>query len=223
MKKNILALVLAAVMLFTLSACGVPSSSTSTTSFSTSITDADGNTTTTTVTNEMGVSAGTDGIQTTNETTTSETTTPAASMADFFPPKEDWFDVYAAGGEGQNEEGDAFYFAYNDPENLTEAMLLIRFSDGDVLVRNGEVIWNEEDECLELQDADVDTDNVIPFVFLETEEEDGFAIRFLANGMEVFFEIVDQETIINDIYDILASSVPGAPEEAEDFAEEDAA
>jgi hypothetical protein len=225
MKKQILVLMLAAVMVFTLCACGVSSSSTTTTTFSTSKTDADGNTTTKTVTNEMGVSAGTDGIQTKNETTSSETTSVAGNMAEFFPPKEDWYDLYVAGGECVDEDGDEFYFAYGDPDmpDMTEAILLVLLHDGDVKVRNGQVTWNEEDECFELYDADVD--EVIPFVLPETEEDNLFVMRFLANNYEVTFETVDQDTIINDIYDILLNTVPGSPAEgevAEEAAEETA-
>ena len=209
MKKRTFALILAFAMLFALSACSASSSSTSTTTVSTSVTDSEGNTTTNTVTNEMGISAGTDGVQTTNETTTETTTTPAApSMADFFPPEEEWYDIYSGGGEGTNEEGDSFYFAYNDPENVTYAMVLIAFADGDIMVRNGDVNWNEEENCLELIDEDMQVS--IPFLFLDTEEEDCFVIRFLANETEVLFESVDQETIISDVYSILSNSVSNA-------------
>ena len=78
--------------------------------------------------------------------------------------------------------------------------------------------------CLELYDADVDS--TIPFIFLDTEEDGVFAVRFLANDVEVFFDIVDQDTIINDIYDILSSATPNSAieeEEAAEFAEADEA
>ena len=103
-------------------------------------------------------------------------------------------------------------------------LLLIQFTDGDVMVRNGKVLWDEDNECLELYDADVDS--TIPFIFLDTEEDGVFAIRFLANDAEVFFDIVDQDTIINDIYDILSSATPNSAieeEEAAEFAEADEA
>ena len=73
MKKKILALILAAAMVFTLCACEVSSEHTSTTTVTTSKTDADGNTTTQTVTNEIGITADQDGIHTKNETTNDET------------------------------------------------------------------------------------------------------------------------------------------------------
>ena len=62
MKKKILALILAAAMVFTLCACEVSSEHTATTTVTTSKTDADGNTTTQTVTNEIGITADQDGI-----------------------------------------------------------------------------------------------------------------------------------------------------------------
>ena len=68
-------------------------------------------------------------------------------------------------------------------------------------------------------------DEVIPFVLPETEEDNLFVMRFLANNYEVTFETVDQDTIINDIYDILLNTVPGSPAEgevAEEAAEETA-
>ncbi len=216
MKKRSFALILAFAMLFALSACSVSGSSSTTTTVSTSVTDADGNTTTNTVTNEMGVSAGPDGIKTTNETTTEKTTSVEGSMAEFFPPKEEWYDVYAEGGEGENEDGDRFYFAYNDPEDVTYAMILIAFANGDIMVRNGEVQLNEEEECLELHDEEMET--VIPFIFLETDEENCFAIRFTENDAEVLFEMVDQDAIISDIYDILLNAVSNSQIEDDEAA-----
>ena len=69
-------------MVFALSACRVSSSSSSSTTITPSVTDADGNTTEKTVTNEIGVSAGTDGVQVTNETTTSESAPAEESRGD---------------------------------------------------------------------------------------------------------------------------------------------
>lgn len=216
MKKKLLALILAAFMVFSLCACEVSSEHTSTTTVTTSKTDADGNTTTQTVTNEIGVVADQDGIHTVNETTSDVTTSVAGSMAEAFPPKEDWYDTFTAGGEGTNEDGDAFYFAYDDAENVTYAMLLIQFADGDIMVRNGKVLDDEDYGGVMIYDEDVDKS--IPFEFAEAEEENGFAIHFLANDTTVTFEIVDQDTIISDIYNILSNAVPNqaADETGED-------
>ena len=220
MKNRLFALILAFAMLFALSACNASSSSTSTTTVSGSITDDEGNTTTSTVTNETVVSTGPDGGQTKDETTTEtiitdpeESASAAESMADFFPPKEEWFDIYSEGGEGTNEAGDRFYFAYNDPDNVTYAMILIAFADGSIMVRNGEVVQNEEDSCLEIIDEEMNA--AIPFVFLETEEEGSFAVHFLANDTEVLFTFIDQDTIISDIYSILSNSVSNSQTAAE--------
>lgn len=214
MKKKNLALILAAAMVFTLCACEVSSEHTSTTTVTTSKTDADGNTTTQTVTNEIGITADQNGIHTKNETTSDVTTSVEGSMAENFAPKEDWYNVFTAGGEGENEDGDAFYFAYDDPENVSYAMLLITFADGDIRVRNGEVRPDEEGNAAIFDD---DVEVSIPFEFVETEEEDCFAIHFLANDSTVAFEIVDQDTIISDIYNILANAHPNqAADETEE-------
>jgi hypothetical protein len=220
MNKRLSALILAFAMLFVLTACSASSSSTSTTSVSTSVTDAEGNTTTNTVINETGVSAGPEGVQTKDETTT-ETVTAGTeesvaedSMAAFFPPKEEWFEIYSEGGEGANEEGDRFYFAFNDPDNVTYAMILIAFADGAITVRNGEVVVDEENNCLQIIDEEMNV--AIPFVFLDTEEEGTFAIRFLANDTEVLFKYVDQDIIISDIYGILSTSVSNSQTAAAD-------
>ena len=218
MKKKILALILAAAMVFTLCACEVSSEHTATTTVTTSKTDADGNTTTQTVTNEIGITADQDGIHTKNETTSDVTTSVEGSMAEAFAPKEDWYNVFTAGGEGENEDGDAFYFAYDDPENVSYAMLLITFADGSVMVRNGEVVEDEDYGGVMIWDEEVETG--IPFEFVDTEEEGTFGIHFLANDSTVAFEIVDQDTIINDIYNILPNAHPTAAadetEEVED-------
>ena len=107
---------------------------------------------------------------------------------------------------------------------VRENFQVIKFEELKPLHVNGKVLWDEDNECLELYDADVDS--TIPFIFLDTEEDGVFAVRFLANDAEVFFDIVEQDTIINDIYDILASATPNSAieeEEAAEFAETDEA
>jgi len=215
MKKKILALIVAVVMVFTLCACDFSSEHTATTTVTTSKTDADGNTTTQTVTNEIGIAADQDGIHTINETTSDVTTSVAGSMAESFPPKEEWYDTFSAGGEGENEEGDVFNFAYDDPESVSYAMLLIQFADGSIMVRNGEVVEDEDYGGVMIWDEDVEAG--IPFEFLDAEEEDCFAIHFLANDTTVTLELVDQDTIISDIYNVLANAVPNqAADETEE-------
>ena len=206
-------------MVFALSACRVSSSSSSTTTITTSVTDADGNTTEKTVTNEIGVSAGTDGVQVTNETTTSESAPaeesaeetaedePAAdaprSMADMYPPMEDWYDRFAWGAEGEDDNGEQVYFAVDDPDDISYAMLLFRESDGSVMVRDGKVDWGDEEGVMELYDADVD--KYVPFTLTDGDEE-SVVITFLVDDSTFVMYCVDQDTIIRDIYDILSRS-----------------
>ena len=206
-------------MVFALSACRVSSSSSSTTTITTSVTDADGNTTEKTVTNEIGVSAGTDGVQVTNETTTSESAPaeesaektaedePAAdaprSMADMYPPMEDWYDRFAWGAEGEDDNGEQVYFAVDDPDDISYAMLLFRESDGSVMVRDGKVDWGDEEGVMELYDADVD--KYVPFTLTDGDEE-SVVMTFLVDDSTFVMYCVDQDTIIRDIYDILSRS-----------------
>ena len=218
--NKIFSLILAAAMAFSLIGCGLSSETTTTTSFSASTTDAEGNTTTQTVTNEIGISADRDGIHTRNETTRDVTTSVEGSMAESFPPKEEWYAAFSEGGEGQNEDGDAFYFAFDDPENVSYAMLLIVFADGDIMVRNGEVLDDEEYGAVMIYDEDVDSS--IPFEFLDADEEGCFVMHFLANDTAVTLGFVDQDTIISDIYNILANAVPNAQNADEDAETEDA-
>ena len=219
MKKRTPALLLALAMVFALSACRVSSSSSSTTTITTSVTDADGNTTEKTVTNEIGVSAGTDGVQVTNETTTSESAPaeesaeetaedePAAdaprSMADMYPPMEDWYDRFAWGAEGEDDNGEQVYFAVDDPDDISYAMLLFRESDGSVMVRDGKVDWGDEEGVMELYDADVD--KYVPFTLTDGDEE-SVVMTFLVDDSTFVMYCVDQDTIIRDIYDILSRS-----------------
>lgn len=214
MKKRTLALLLALAMVFALSACRVSSSSSSTTTITTSVTDADGNTTEKTVTNEIGVSAGTDGVQVTNETTSEsapaeepagdETAAEATgSMADMYPPMEDWYDRFAWGAEGEDDNGEQVYFAVDDPDDISYAMLLFRESDGSVMVRDGKVDWGDEEGVMELYDADVD--KYVPFTLTDGDEE-SVVMTFLVDDSTFVMYCVDQDTIIRDIYDILSRS-----------------
>ena len=214
-EKRTLALLLALAMVFALSACRVSSSSSSSTTITTSVTDADGNTTEKTVTNEIGVSAGTDGVQVTNETTTSESAPaeepagdePAAeatgTMADLYPPMEDWYDRFAWGAEGEADNGEQVYFAVDDPDDMSYAMLLFRESDGSVMVRDGKVDWGDEEGVMELYDADVD--KYVPFTLTGGDEE-SVVMTFLVDDSTFVMYGVDQDTIIRDIYDILSRS-----------------
>lgn len=75
--KKIIAIVLLAGVLFTMTACKFSSSSSSSFSVTTSVTDEEGNTQTNTTSSEVGVSVGTDGVEVTTDSSSTETTEPA--------------------------------------------------------------------------------------------------------------------------------------------------
>ena len=191
--KKVLALFLAAFMLFALSACGVSSSSTTTTTITTTKTDADGHTTTNTITNEIGVSAGTDGIQTKNETT---------EEFDEYSAEDIWYDTFSAGAEGVNDDGESFYFAYDDPDEFTYGMLVMISADGsECHVRNGDIVWYEETESSAIYDDELEI--LIPFEISDSDEENAFTMTFLADDDVVTMYYVDQDIIIRDIQNVL--------------------
>ena len=202
--KRVFALALAALMMFMLAACSVSSSSTTTTSVSTSKTDADGNTTTTTTTTTTGASAGTDGVTTTNETTTETTTTKAEDAeepADAQTPEEEaaelterMYNLYTGGGKGIDEDGDVFYFAYNDDnDNLMIAVL-----DAD---RSKFLKWHGYQDSLEDGQAVLTGYNegdYIPFD-LENGEDGTFTLSFPQNGVTVEMELMDYDEFVDDL------------------------
>lgn len=195
--KRILALLLAVFTAFALAACEFTSSTTSTTTVSTSVTDADGNTTTNTTTTEVGASLGKDGLQTTNQTTKETTTTPAEKEE----TDEDWnafvdhmYATYTGGAEGRNDDGDYFYYAFNDDND--DVILTIVSADGqDLSSREGVLIPRDDHYVLYSEVMDDET----PFTFSEQGENGDFTITFLGDGDVAKMHLVDQKTIIEDI------------------------
>lgn len=204
MKKKILALVLSALMLFALTACSASSSSSSTVTVSTSVSDENG-TTTNTTTSEVGVSVGTDGIKTTHSSESSSTTTPDEGNT----PEEIvewWYDNYKSGAIGENANGDRFLLAYDDPEDISLATLTIISADGSSLyIREGhiEVEGEGEDEHLVLVDESRDV--AVPFAFYDSEEGD-FEMFFLGDDDVAVMNVVDQETILGEMQEILEAT-----------------
>lgn len=198
MKKTI-ALALAAVMLLAFVACSVTSTHTSTSTFTTSVTDEEGNTKTNTVSNEFEVSAGTEGVQVKNETTTDTSEQNEGETA-----TDIGYEVFAGGAEGTDNNGETFYFAYDDPNDITYAMLVMVSPDKtECHVRNGEVIWYEETESSALYDKDLDV--LIPFEISDSDEEDAFTMTLLADDDVVTMHIVEQDVIISDIQSVLSN------------------
>ena len=208
--KRLLTIALAAVLLIALAACKVSSTSTSTTTITTSVTDEDGNTKTNTVTNEIGVSAGTDGIQVTNETTTSDETTTADETTPSeseeqaaYPPAEDLYDLFSEGAEGVDDDGESFYFAYDGPDMKYALLVMVSADKSECHVRNGEVIWYDETNSSALYDEELDV--LIPFEISASEKNGAFVMTFLADGDVVTMRFVDRDVIIRDIQDVLSN------------------
>ena len=197
MSKRVLAVLLAALMLFALTACSASSTSTTTTTITTSKTDENGNTTTNTVTNEIGISAGTDGISTTNQTTTdtktesSNTGVTSDELAGALAQK------FSAGAEGVTADGDKVLFAYDDPETFSYGAIILIMDGGKSLMgREGEIRYEEEQWVL----VDEEMDARIPFVLSETEDNDEtrFVMTF-QDGDSAVMTAVDAKTIIDDM------------------------
>ena len=202
-KTKLLALALAALMVLMLAACSASSSSTTTTTVSTSYTDENGNTTTNTKTTEVGASVGTDGVSTTNTTTTETTTTaPDGEPAEELTPEEEaaeltdcLYDLYTGGAKGTDEDGDVFYFAYNeDNDNLMIAMMT---EDHQEFKK-----WHGYAD--QLQDGQpiltgYDEDDYIPFTIEQEEGENTFTMTFQSNGVVANMEIMDFDEFVEDL------------------------
>ncbi len=196
--KKLLALLLAAMMLFALTACEVSSSSTTT--VTTTTTDSSGNTTTNTTTTTVG----TGGVssETTAETTTTE---PAAEAEGEELSLEERADrladhllaTYSIGAEGENEDGERIYYAWNDDDDDAEEALLIIISPDGEHYSGYEGVTETVDDHVELYDADRDA--AVPYTFSEVDTDDNFTMTFLGDGDVVEMHIVDLETIVDDI------------------------
>ena len=200
MKKRIIAIMLAALMLLSLTACHASSSSSSTVTVTTSKTDENGNTTTNTTTGEVGVTVGTDGISA-NHSLNTETT------EDTELPSEDelvalWYETYSGGAIGENADGDRFLFAYDDPESIEAATLTIIMTDGSLYIREGTVQQEGEGDEAHLVLIDEWRDLAVPFDIYSSEEGD-FELFFLGDGDSAVMTVVDQDTILGEMREIL--------------------
>ena len=196
--KKIFVLLLAAVMLISLAAC--TASSTTTTSSSITV---NGETTTTTSTTTVG----TDGVSHESSTTTVNEEGQAR--------RERWHELFSEGAEGENANGEVFFFAYDNPENLSYGAIMILNADMSELQLYdfGEIVI--EDEWLVIEDVEGETS--LPFAIPDTEVENGFELAF-QDGDGAVMHFVDQDTIIEDMNRIIDSLVPDdtSVEEAEE-------
>lgn len=182
MKKKTLALVLAALMLVSLTACSASSSTTS--SFSTTV---NGETKTTTTTTTVG----TDGYSKETVTTTESENEPE------YDRNADWHNTFFEGAEGQGEDGSLYYFAVDDFSDMEQAaFMMISAGEAPDIYIVGH--FEDSDDGLLLVDDYVEEGLSIHFWVTDTEVEDSFELEF-DDGECIVFTYVDQDTIIDDM------------------------
>ena len=180
--KKIITLLIA---LFLICGCSVKS----TTTVSTSVSE-NGNTTTTTTTQTVE-----------NGVYSSSTDTVTSSDDDPTGLRNKWTELFEEGAEGVSKDGWDVYFAYDDPNDISLAAIMI-LKDGEL--RDyifGDVV--EEDGHYKIVDVDEKEDGTVenlPFEIGEVKA-DGFEMRFKDDD-SVVLNFVDQETIINDMISI---------------------
>lgn len=180
--KKIITLLIA---LFLICGCSVKS----TTTVSTSVSE-NGNTTTTTTTQTVE-----------NGVFSSSTDTVTSSDDDPTGLRNKWTELFEEGAEGVSKDDWDVYFAYDDPNDISLAAIMI-LKDGEL--RDyifGDVV--EEDGHYKIVDVDEKEDGTVenlPFEIGEVKA-DGFEMRF-KDGDSVVLNFVDQETIINDMISI---------------------
>ena len=202
MYKKIFAVFLAVCLAFTLTACSFSSSSSSTVSST-----VNGETTTTTTTTENGETH----TETTTTTADGNTTTTvdgqtvdngsgaAASADDPTGLRAQWHETFTGGAEGTNDDGEHFYFIYDNAESISLAAMMITSPDGSTLsvYDYGEVL---KDDNGAPYINDVEGVNSLPFEIVESNEN-GFVFGF-QNGVQTQFSFVDLDTIVNDMITI---------------------
>ena len=111
-----------------------------------------------------------------------------------------WHDLFFEGAEGENENGDHFFFACDDSNNVQEATVIILNKDMTEL--NYYYLGNVgmEDDAMVIYD--VDGENSLPFVVGDGEEADTFPMTF-KDGDVATMHYVDQDVIINDMVSVV--------------------
>ncbi|MBQ7562989.1 MAG: hypothetical protein IJT16_03245 [Lachnospiraceae bacterium] len=200
MKTRTFAALFTAVLVFSLTAC--TTSSSSTTTVSTSFTDENGETTThtTTTTTEKGQTS------TQEETTTSaaeeapaqETVPYEADESDVPTLRDVWADYFEYGAEGYTNEEEMVFFTYDDPDNMSQAALMIVDPEGWVTIYDiGNVRMDGDYYVIE----DIDGDVELPFLVTDAQD-DHFEMTFQDNSYaELYY--VDKDQIINDMVSII--------------------
>ncbi len=214
MKKRYLALLCAAMLMLALCACKAESSSQTTVTVTSSSTDENGVTTTTTNTSEAGVTVGTDGVKTTeNQTTETVVETPAPTEEPEDAQEEaeeeftfdDWAARFTGGAIGRNADGDQFVLAWDDPDDITYAALMILNPEGtEVSVREGEVTIAGADDNVHLLLTDTVREVEVPFNFYSSDEGD-FAMFFLANADTAVMTEVEYDEVIGAFAQVISA------------------
>ena len=111
-----------------------------------------------------------------------------------------WHGLFFEGAEGENENGDHFFFACDDSNNVQEATVMILNKDMTEL--NYYYLGNVgmEDDAMVIYD--VDGENSLPFVVGDGEEADTFTMTF-KDGDVATMHYVDQDVIINDMVSVV--------------------
>ena len=203
MKTKFTAMLLACT-LATLSLTGCSSSKTSTTTFTTSVTDESGETTThtTTTTTENGETSTEEETTTTSADGTTQTQNQDVPYeydeTDLPTLRDEWSQYFEYGAEGKSTEDETVYFTYDDPDNMTQAALMIVNSDNVLTLYDiGPVKMDGDYYVIEDLDGDVE----LPFL-VTAAEDDYFEMTFQDNThAELYY--VDKDTIINDMCSII--------------------
>lgn len=201
MKKAIFALLCAAALLLGLCACASEQKSEKSETVSSSAADENGAAATTTTATETSVSAGADGAEAESPATTetaAETpapdSEPEASGADGSP--DDWAARFSGGAIGENAGGDRFLFAWDDPDDIRYAALLIVSADGsEAMGREGEVTLAGADDNVYFLLTDSVKAEEIAFNIYPSVEGD-FDLFFRGDADTAVMNEVDHETII---------------------------
>ena len=201
--KRAFALVLTALMVFSLTACSVSSSSSTT--ITTSTTDSEGNTTTHTTTTVTD----SEGSKTESTTTTTdaegniildENSADNDAEADNGFDEEAWqsfserlYDTYSDGAEGVCQSGDKVFFGFNEDTNA--ALLAVISADGNNYSGREGIIQDEDDHTVLVSE---DMGDATSFIVSKPDDNGNFTLTFLGDGDVADMQLVNQDTFISD-------------------------
>ena len=111
-----------------------------------------------------------------------------------------WHELFFNGAEGENADGDHFFFACNDSSNVTGASMMILNKDMTEL--NYYYLGNVEWDGDEMVIYDVDGEHYLPVTIGDGAEEGTFTMAFKDGDMATMHS-VDQDVIINDMVSVV--------------------